>query len=145
MRKLRMLLAALAVAFTALLVLPVTAFADEDAPLVVSDTGTHFIISPIYWTVVVGLLLPVVVAALTKNRASSRTRAVLAILGDAIAAIAIRATTVDGSGLIDQALIIDFAFLFVPTVASYVGFWQPVAQVNEKLAPNFGIGPSGPA
>lgn len=138
-RLVRFLTAAVCVGAGSLIVAPTVAFAEEDAALTVSDSGTSFVITPVYWTILTGLAIPFVVALFTKAATSTKTKAVLAIVLAAVATIIERASFADGTGVIDSAILLDALLVFGPQVLSYLGFWQPVVRVNERVAPNFGI------
>jgi hypothetical protein len=95
-------------------------------------------------TLILGSFLPIVSAALTKLNASTAVKAVLAILVTLVATI-LRRSVDGGTDLaLDWALIGEFFQTFVVQVAAYLGFWQPVANINSLLFPRFGIGPAAP-
>lgn len=142
-RFLKRMLAACAVLFAVGLTLGPAAYAaapDDVAALSVSEAGSEFVIAPVYWSMLTGLAIPVVIALLTKETLPTKWKAVLGIVAAALSSVVIRATTVDGSGVLDQALFVDTLLVFGPQVLSYVGFWKPVLDVNAKVAPNFGVG-----
>jgi len=98
-------------------------------------------ISPDLVTLILTLIAPVVVAVTTKAHASPRLKAaVLLVLTAAITWLGkIRAD--DGSITITTQLATDWAMTTAVALASYLGFWKPVADINEQtiVAPKVGI------
>ena len=108
----------------------------------VADVGDGVVIPIQLLTLIVGTLLPVVVGFVTKSNASERTKAIVALVAAAVATVTMRALD-DGTDLVvDSALIGEFLTLVITTVATYLGWWKPVLNVNARLAPRFGIGGS---
>lgn len=147
MKTLRRVLAAAAVAvvalFTLFMVSPASVYADGSswtaAPLTTEDVGSQFVITSPVWTVLTGLLLPIVVGLITKASASNRFQAIVGIVVAAVGALVLRATTVDGAGVLDKALVLDIALVYIPQIASYLGIWKQF-DLNQKTAPNSGLG-----
>jgi glycerol-3-phosphate acyltransferase PlsY len=95
-------------------------------------------------TLILGSLLPIVTAALTKWTSGKAVKAVIAIAVALIATI-LRRSVDGGTDLaLDWALIGEFFQTFIVQVAAYLGFWEPVANINALLFPRFGIGPAAP-
>jgi formate-dependent nitrite reductase membrane component NrfD len=125
--------------FALFMVSPASVYADEAAPVVTEDVGSRFVITSPVWTVLTGILLPIVVGLVTKASASNRFQAIVGIVVAAVGALVLRATTVDGAGVLDKALVLDIALVYIPQIASYLGVWKQFA-LNEKTAPNAGLG-----
>src|SRR5688500_12073185 len=118
---------------------PAIVAAQDAAPIGTEDVGSEYIIAAPTWTVITGLLLPIVIGFITKANASKSFQAIVGILVAAVGAIVVRATTVDGAAVFDQALILDATLVYVPQIASYLGFWKNL-DLNQKMAPNVGLG-----
>lgn len=112
---------------------------DDGAPVVAEDVGSQFVITSPVWTILTGVALPIVVGFVTKLNASDRVKAVAGVVVAAVGAIVLRATTVDGAGVLDKALVVDVALVYLPQLASYVGVWSKF-DLNQRTAPNTGIG-----
>lgn len=94
---------------------------------------------PIGWASVVALVIPVLTAIVTRYRAASRLpQAVVAFVASGALAV-VQMLTDDMPNDTLQALVAGFLGVFVPMLAAYLGFWQPVAKVNERIAPDTGI------
>lgn len=113
------------------------------APVAVQGTSHALVITPIAWTVITGLIMPFVMALVTKYWASSALKGAVGIVLAAVAAIIERATLADGSAVFTSGLLLDVLLVYVPQLGTYIGFWQHV-NINAKIAPNVGIGPAGP-
>jgi hypothetical protein len=95
-------------------------------------------------TLIIGSLLPIITAVLAKWNSSSAVKGIVAILVALVATI-LRRSVDGGTDLaLDWALIGEFFQTFVVQVAAYLGFWQPVANINSLLFPRFGVGPAAP-
>jgi hypothetical protein len=96
------------------------------------------------WVMLAGLFVPVITAAVTKYRAdTSKYHALIAIaLSAVLAVIAALTDDIPQDTLASIAQV--FATAFIPALAAYLGFWQPVLNVNAKIAPDKGIGPADP-
>lgn len=126
-----------ALAFT--LAPQVTFAQDETAPVAAEDVGSQFVISSPTWTIITGALLPIAIGLITKASANNTFQAIFGIVTAAVGALVIRATTVDGAAVFDQALIVDVALVYIPQIAAYLGVWKNL-QLNQRLAPNSGFG-----
>lgn len=103
-----------------------------------ASISDHLVAIPIGWASIVALFIPVLTAVVVKYRQS--TRAPQAIVAFAAAgALAVLQMLLDDVPN-DTVASIAAAFLgvFIPMVASYIGFWQPVVDVNKRIAPNTG-------
>jgi hypothetical protein len=95
--------------------------------------------------IVTGLLLPVLNGLVMKTATLSEgAKAAIAALIAAIAAVIVQATQADGTAVFTGSLLLTFALVYLPQVASYLGFWKNL-NLNEKLAPTKGIGPKEPS
>jgi hypothetical protein len=92
-------------------------------------------------SIITGLLLPVLVAGVTKLNASETVKATAGLVLAAAAALIVQATQADGSAVITGSLLLTFAFVWVPQIASYYGWWKPAVKINERIFPSVGIGP----
>jgi len=143
--KLSRLIAALVAALFAVLAIPAMAFAaDPVAPVGVAGTSHQLSITPPVWTIVTGLLMPLVIALVMKASASPLFKGVVGIVAAALAAIVERATLADGHHVISAGLALDVLMVYGPQLLSYLGLWSH-ANINAKIAPNVGLGPSNPA
>lgn len=136
--KLSRLIAALVAAFFAILAIPTMAFAAE-APIGVAGTSHQLSITPPAWTIVTGLLMPLVIALVMKASASPLFKGVVGIVAAALAAIVERATLADGHHVISAGLALDVLMVYGPQLLSYLGLWSH-ANINAKIAPTKGLG-----
>lgn len=138
-RKARAILAA--VLAIALVSIPTAVFAAEGpvAPVAVQGTSHTVTLTPMAWTIITGLILPFVVAAITKAGSSATFKGVVAIVAAAVAALVERATLADGSALFSTGLLLDIGLVYVPQLMTYLGVWQHV-DLNAKIAPTKGLG-----
>lgn len=93
---------------------------------------------PSMWLPVVGILIPFLTAVVTRYRADSSTvHAMIAIVASGVVVV-VQALVDD---VPDTATSLGIAFLMVigPAIGSYLGFWQPVVHVNERVLPDKGI------
>lgn len=117
---------------------PGAAFADADA--VVEGTTTFVVTKPV-WTIVTGLVLPFLIALISKASASATFKGVLGIVLAAVAAIVERATLTDGSALFTSALLFDALMVYAPQLLTYLGVWQHVGLNDSKaMLPSKGLG-----
>lgn len=91
--------------------------------------------------IITGVLLPLVVGLVTKYSASKVVKGVVNVVVSGIAALIVKGTVDNGDFVLDQALIIDWATVFVISLATYLGVYGH-ADINAKLAPSKGIGGS---
>lgn len=134
----RLIVAGAVLAFVA--GVPAVALAvDEAAPIAVEDVGSKFLIASPVWSIIVGVLLPFVVGLITKASANDRFQAIVGIVVAAVGAIVVRATTVDGAAVLDQALVLDVFMVYAPQLLMYLGVYKKF-DINAKLAPNSGLG-----
>jgi hypothetical protein len=156
MNTLRKTLLALAVAVGALLTFPSIAFGAPDIPdvpegpkdpeAVVVSGGSALEITQPVWLLITGILLPILVGAVTKYAGRDDVKAIVGIVVAAVAALVLRMTQYDGSAIFDPDYLLDVALVYVPQLASYLGFWRNLGTnehgkgINAFLAPEKGLG-----
>lgn len=134
--------AGIVIAVGALFVVP-AAVAHADTAEPVATAGAELVITPVTWTIITGLVLPFVLALVLKASASSTFKGVVGIVTAAVAAIVARAATIpDGSAVISTGLLLDVGMVYGPQLLTYLGLWQHI-DLNQKVAPRFGIGGGG--
>lgn len=94
---------------------------------------------PIGWASVVALFVPVLVSVVTKYRVSTRLPQALVAFVAAGALAVVQMLTDDIPNDTVQSMVAAFLAVFVPMVAAYLGFWQPVVATNERIAPDKGV------
>jgi carbon starvation protein CstA len=97
-------------------------------------------LNPTTVAIVAGFLIPLAVGLLTKVSAPDRVKAVAGIVLAAVAALITQATTADGGAVISQEMVVTWALALGTSIASYLGVWKPVANINDHLLPDKGIG-----
>jgi hypothetical protein len=133
------ILLGIALALTA----PTLALAQDGAPIVVEDAGAEFVISSVWWTFIVGAVIPFVIELVTKATLNPFWKQILSILFAAVGTLVVRATQTDGTGVIDQSMLIDFLIMFATSFFTYFTTIRNT-RLNGGIAPNIGIGPSTP-
>ena len=103
------------------------------------DEPADVVLAPTFVTFLVTLLLPVLVALVTKAVASDRLRAVILLVLTAITTLIGEAIVDDGSAIISKDTFMKWVMATLIAVASYLGFWKPVANINAKAAPAVGL------
>lgn len=98
-----------------------------------------FTLSPVLVRAIVALVIPVVTGLFTKLQASASVKATVAFVLSGVASLIMQATTGDGSALLTQKLLVDWAITFGMQLAAYLGLLKPVAEINTKLIPDRGI------
>lgn len=91
---------------------------------------------------VLTLLIPVVVAFITKAALPSRWKAVITLVLSAAVSLITMNRLADGTAVFSLQTLYEWSLTTAIAVVSYLGLWQPVGQVSERLAPKAGIGPS---
>ena len=135
----RLLVVAAILAFVVGAPTAVFAAAEETAAVAAEDVGSKFLIASPVWSIITGVLLPFVVGLITKASASDRFQAIVGIVVAAVGAIVVRATTVDGAAVLDQALVLDVFLVYAPQLLMYLGVYRKF-EINAKLAPTKGLG-----
>jgi hypothetical protein len=103
--------------------------------------GSSVVLTPAAWTIVTGLVLPVVVGTITKFAADPKVKVVVGIVVAALAALVQRAAVVDGGAVISTGLLADIAATYGVQLLAYLGLYKAV-DANAWLAPKFGVGGS---
>lgn len=107
-------------------------------PLVAHGDHT-LILTPVVVTIVTGLIMPFVVALVTKLSASPTTKGVIGVVLAFVAAVVERATLADGSALVSAGLLLDAGMVYIPQIVTYLGVWQHF-NINAKVLPEAGLG-----
>ena len=88
------------------------------------------------------LLIPVAVATLTKLALPSKWKAVLNMLLAGAVVLITSARTENGAAVISTEMAYNWAVTTAVAVASYLGFWKPIASINQTALPQVGVGPN---
>lgn len=138
----RRCVAGIALSVGLLAIAPTITHADDvaDATVTAADGASLVVTAPVL-SIVTGLLLPFVIALITKAATSSTVKAVVGIVVAAIAATIQRATQADGHAVFTAALLLDIGLVYGPQLLTYLGLWSKLGQggINAKLLPNTGI------
>lgn len=91
---------------------------------------------------IIGLLIPILTALVTKHVAAQGLKAVTTTVLSAITAAAAVLVAADGHSFAWQAFVNAFINTFVPAIALYYGLWKPTGLAGSVAAAtkNFGIG-----
>lgn len=99
----------------------------------------HVVAVPINWASLVALLIPVLTAVVAKYRQDTKVvHALIALVASGLLAVVSMLTTA-GVHYTVQQVFASFLGVFIPAIASYLGFWQPVTDINRKAVPAKGI------
>ena len=90
------------------------------------------------------LAIPVVTALVTKATAPDRVKAVVTIVLAAVVVLITRATDDTGQAVLSGAVFLSWLQTTAIAVASYLGFYKPVVNVNDRMLPSLGLGRSSP-
>jgi hypothetical protein len=101
--------------------------------------GAVFSLSPVYVTVLIGVVLPILVGLITKTSAPAKVKVIANMLLSAAAALITGALNEEGYALISTEMLAQAVILFVVSTASYLGIYKPL-EVPERLAPDKGFG-----
>lgn len=94
---------------------------------------------PITWWSLIGFAIPILTAVVARYRDSnSAVHAVVAIAASAVVA-ALQSLVDDIPQDTFPSVVAVFLGVFIPAIASYIGFWKPVADINRKIAPDKGL------
>lgn len=129
------LVAALPVALPFDEILPNASTADQIDWLNLSDPTTVVRI--------LGLLIPILTAVVTKRVASQGLKSVVTLVLSAVTA-GVAVLVADDGGWAWQAFVNAFINTFLPAIAMYYGFWKPTGVAGSVAAKteHFGVGPS---
>lgn len=94
-----------------------------------------------WWVIVVGLLVPLLVEALTKVHASAAVKALLAIFSTAV--IGVVQSVVDHNGVISKEMAVGWFLAWASSSLAYLHLWKPIG-VKGAIAPGVGLGGSVP-
>lgn len=96
-------------------------------------------LAPFTVSVLSSLVIPVLVALVTKSGASSKLKGSLLLVLSSVAGVI--ATNLDtfGGAVLSQQTIQNAGMAFATSLAMYLGFYKTLG-INDKLAPNFGLG-----
>jgi hypothetical protein len=91
------------------------------------------------FALVSGVVIPLLVALLSKLNASSTVKSVLNFGLSALSGLLI---TVNQDSFAWKPFLVNFAFTWIVAVATYYGLWKPTgtAQKVQDVAPNVGVG-----
>lgn len=104
-----------------------------------ATTTTLITLDPFLLSALIGIVIPLVVALVTKLSLDSRIKAILSIILSAIGGTLVQVNNNGGTFDWKQALVAT-AVTAGTAIVSYVGAWKPVLDPNAVLAPNRGIG-----
>jgi hypothetical protein len=96
-------------------------------------------ISAILVTLIVTMILPALVAAVTKSSASPGIKQFVTALLAAVTGLVVTSTQLDGTAVFGKESALLALSTFIAAQATYWGLWRPHA-VNDKLAPAAGLG-----
>lgn len=92
---------------------------------------------------IVGLLIPILTAVVTKHVASQGLKATVTTVLSALTAAVSVLVAADGHSFAWQAFVNAFVNTFIPAIALYYGFWKPTGLAGSVAAAtkSFGLGP----
>jgi uncharacterized membrane protein len=90
-------------------------------------------------TVLLSLVIPVLVSALTKAAAPDWVKDVANLILTGVAALITTATQVDGTAVISWVTFREWALALAISIAMYVKVWKAVG-LNDRMLPNIGLG-----
>lgn len=99
-------------------------------------------IEPLVVTLILSLVLPVVVGAVTKLSATTAVKNVAVIVVTAVATLINANVTDTGAAVISWNTAAYWLISLFTTITAYLGLYKPV-EANASLAPDFGFGGSG--
>lgn len=130
-RKLRQIFAAIAISL-GVAAIPSIAFAADDTVSVPGDSPAPFVISAPVIMFVISVLIPLLNGLLTKYSTSSKVKAVLTIVLNAVAALVVTGLQADGTAVFSNATLLTFVFGTVVSVTSYLGLYKPVGLTSSN-------------
>ena len=90
-------------------------------------------------TLVVTMVIPALVALITKSEASVGIKQFITALLAAVTGALVTATQLDGTAVLGKESVLLALSTFILSQATYWGLWRP-HEVNKKLAPEAGLG-----
>lgn len=124
-----LLIAALAVLWGLLVSTPALA---QDIDL--NDTAAELRLDALTVTLLVSTVIPILNGILTTLRTSSTVKAVLTIILEAVTAIVVQATMVDGSAVFSQQTLVQGLLGLAIAIATYAGVWKPARLTSSLIA-----------
>lgn len=98
-------------------------------------------VDPLLWSLLVGAVIPVVVAFATKLSASGGVKALIAVVLSTAAGVVITINQQVGNSFSWKMLAFTGATALITAISTYLGVWKPAVAINNVTAPTFGIGP----
>lgn len=97
------------------------------------------------WSVIQGLIVPLVVGILVKATANSTFKVLVQIIVNAIGALIGSVVILDGVATISKATILMWAVATIATISTHYGIWKPTGVTGSTpstnaLAPTRGLG-----
>lgn len=86
------------------------------------------------------LAIPVITALVTKADAPDRVKAVVTILLAAVVTLITRSVDDTGQAVLSGPTFYAWLQTTAVAVASYLGFYKPVTQINDRMLPRLGLG-----
>ena len=111
---------------------------------VAADPVNLVTLSPHWVSFIITLLLPLAVALVTKVNAPPRVKAVVLLVLTALNVLITNAVIDTGQAVFSRETLVQWLMSTLIAVFMYLGVYQPIAQINARLAPNAGIGPKAP-
>lgn len=93
--------------------------------------------------IVVGSLIPVITALLTKHHASGALKGAVTIILTAVTALLTQSQVNDGVAVISKQAVLLFFVGLAQAEAAYYVAWKQV-NTSANVAPKFGLGPANP-
>ena len=99
-----------------------------------SETDTDLVnLSPIYVTMILGSLIPLVNGLVTKLTTSTKVKVVIGIFLSAVAGLVTVSITPGGGAVIGEQALIAAALTFATTVVTYLGFYKPLELTSSPV------------
>jgi hypothetical protein len=96
-------------------------------------------LSPFTVVVISALVIPILTGLLTKLEASAQTKALVTLVLSIVAGAVNTATQADGTALFSQALVQNTVLTLATSVATYLGVYKPVVNLNARTPPGVGL------
>lgn len=139
MTYLRKLLAIALAVFATILLLPSIVFADDVQPINPTDTLASVRLSAVMVMFITGAIMPLVVGFVTNVRDHPLVKGILQLILNAVAALIVQTTLVDGSVAFSKQTVLVWAAGTAASVVAYYTAWRP-AQLTSSLVPTRGVG-----
>jgi len=104
--------------------------------------AAEFILSPQLVAFLTTLLIPVIVAAVSKSGLADRWRAVITLVLAAAHTLIVDAIDPSGAAILSGAMFQQWMLATAIAVFSYVGLWKPFTNgaLNDRILPTIGFG-----